>query len=126
VPNRHIKTIARLEDVDKIDHPHFAKLKSGLENKNTNGETINNAFIDPVYDVAVLNHYGVKSREEFVQKRLRGRADMALDQTLMAKQVREAIEGDLVVGQVFDDSAWKLLCDRVPKYKAYDKIEEHT
>jgi hypothetical protein len=95
-------------------------LKKGFHNKNTNGQTIKKALIDPVYDVAVLHHYGIKSREEFIQKRLRGRADLALNQTQMAQNLKEAIEEDLDVGTVYDDSAWRLLCDRVPKYKMYD------
>jgi hypothetical protein len=95
-------------------------LRKGFRNKNTNGQTIEEASIDPVYDIAVFHHYSIKSREEFVQKRLRGRADLALNQAEIAESVKEAIQGDLDVGIVFDDSAWKLLCDRVPHYKMYD------
>lgn len=118
--NLHIKSIVRLQDFEKTKHPHYVILKKGFHNKNTNGQTIKKALIDPVYDVAVLHHYGMKSREEFIQKRLRGRADLALNQTQMAQNLKEAIEEDLDVGTVYDDSAWRLLCDRVPKYKMYD------
>jgi hypothetical protein len=118
--NLHIKSIVRLQDFEKTKHPHYVILKKGFQNKNTNGQTIKKALIDPVYDVAVLHHYGIKSREEFIQKRLRGRADLALNQTQMAKKLKEAIEEDLDIGTVYDDSAWRLLCDRVPKYKMYD------
>jgi hypothetical protein len=107
-----IKSIIRLQDFESVHNPHFAILEKGFQNRNTNGQT--------VYDVAVIHHYGTKSREEFIQKRLRGRADLALNHTQMVEKLKEAVEGNLDVGTVYDDSAWKLLCERVPKYKLYD------
>jgi hypothetical protein len=118
--NLIIKSIVRVQDFERASNPHFMILRKGFRNKNTNGQTIEEASIDPVYDIAVFHHYSIKSREEFVQKRLRGRADLALNQAEIAESVKEAIQGDLDVGIVFDDSAWKLLCDRVPHYKMYD------
>jgi hypothetical protein len=76
-------------------------LKKGFQNKNTYGQTIKKALIDPVYDVTVLNHCGIKCREEFIQKRLRGRADLALNLTQRAKNLKEAIEEDLNAGTVY-------------------------
>lgn len=40
--------------------------------------------------------------------------------------MKEAIKGDLDVGLVFDASAWKLFCDRIPHYKMYDWIDENA
>ncbi len=118
--NRHIKSIVRLRDFNRTKHPHFMILKKGFNNKNTNGQIIKGPYMDPVYDVAVLHHYRTKSKEEYIQKTVRGRADLPPNYTEIVLKVKEAIDGKLDVGTTFDDSAWKVLCERVPKYKTYE------
>lgn len=119
--NEHIKSIVRLRDFNRTKHPHYTILKKGFKNKNTNGQIIKGPYMDPVYDVAALHHYRTKSREEYIQKTVRGRADLPPNYTETALKIKDAIEGKLDVGTTFDDSAWKVLRERVPKYKIYEK-----
>ena len=74
------------------------------------------------FDVAVLNHYAFKSKEEHNYKMcVRGHSRVEGSQTPLCKSKYYAINE---TRQEFDDLAWRQLVRMVPKYQAYDtKIE---
>ena len=65
------------EDVASVTEFHgIGNFKPGKHNRDTSGKIINGPFNpDGPSDVAVLNHYIVKTREEHTQKKNRGRAN---------------------------------------------------
>lgn len=85
--------------------------------------------------VLLLNHYRYKSTEEYAHARCsRGRLDDYKElmctaagnlktHTELANLVKGGKVRDHMVpfgGEVYDDSAWKSLVSKVPKYKAFD------
>ena len=75
--NKNIKTIIKCDDVDTIERIHSIDgFKAGKNNKDTNGKIIEWLFNkDGPVDIAVINHYFTKTREEFNTKQTRARAD---------------------------------------------------
>jgi hypothetical protein len=72
----HIKSIVRIADVRFLNNCHFFVCDNG-GTIDTNGRVINCPFNpEGPEDVAVLHHYVTKSRDEYLQKISRGRADI--------------------------------------------------
>lgn len=73
--NRHVKTIVNPRRIFNMIGCHEAARISGNA-ADSHGNTINRNFRDrePQQDVIRINHYAVKSYEEFMGKRARGRA----------------------------------------------------
>lgn len=73
--NRHVKSIVNPRRVCNMIGAHEAARISGKA-VNSNGEEITDNFKhrEPVQDAIRINHYAVKSFEEFVEKQSRGRA----------------------------------------------------
>ena len=77
--NHHIKTILNFRnarrDLVRFLNPHFTNLETVDTNR------IRSVFgpydYDPIYPIAQLNHYFCKTREEFIEKMKRGKADTA-------------------------------------------------
>jgi hypothetical protein len=129
--NQHVKSIVRLEDMnmEMAPHAHFAYLKKLGQHKDTNGKIIGDEAGHPgpfnpdgPTDVAVLHHYVTKSLKEYVDKTMRGRADIvdpavpSLNRSVVFQERRKGLDP----GATFDDSAWQLLKEKVPKYAIYD------
>lgn len=73
--NEHIKTLANPRMINKWVSCHYPKYISGAWSVNTKGKRQRLWSNIPVdWDEIVLNHYFCKSKEEFCQKRSRGRA----------------------------------------------------
>lgn len=75
--NRHIKTLARVTDIEGLG-VHGAALKRGTYVL-ADGEPYKlhrGAFAWPRYGAAQVNHYVVRSREEFEAKLVRGNANL--------------------------------------------------
>lgn len=127
--NFFVKSIVRLVDFEKMTTPHWAHLLNGTKSFDTSGkgfgyprETL--LHVGPT-DVAIVNHYRYKSRSEYVRKRIRGLATMDCSKPRFNKrhckpEVERAKTGPLPVGTIFDDTAWKLLKQNVPKYAKYE------
>lgn len=98
--NEHVKTIVKTSDAVRMLNPHFLELKLGCVQRDTSGRQFYGAFnFDGPTDVAVINHYFTKSRDEFDRKRMRGKADL-LD-------IRMASDFERMdKNEVFDNSAW--------------------
>lgn len=73
--NRHVKSIVRPRKVYTMTGCHEASRIWGLA-ADSHGESIRRNFRDrePQQDVIRINHYAVRSREEFIEKQTRGRA----------------------------------------------------
>lgn len=76
-PNIHIKTVADPRRVALIDNPHFAIYLKGFHAIDEHGNPV---VLSPfnkrnTVDRIRINHYFTKSREEWLEKRNRGRAD---------------------------------------------------
>lgn len=78
--NRHLKTIARVANVEQW-HIHFCVLKTGsfvdaggalLSHRDGIADRINHQRVQ-------VNHYVIKSREDFERKKARGNANRAID-----------------------------------------------
>ena len=139
--NAHVKMIARSDALKDVwPTPHEARYKSSLIRKkyttvDTNGETVDGPFNHKVpTDVLVLNHYGHRSVEEFRSRCARGRPTTKGGQydkkTYLACKSEEEVltewrkTGD-VESQHFDDSAWRLLKERVPAYRIFETDTHH-
>jgi hypothetical protein len=75
VSNRHVKTIVDPRRVFSFIGCHEAAVISGNA-ADSHGQPVKKNFRDrePQHDVIRVNHYAVKSYEEFLEKRARGRA----------------------------------------------------
>lgn len=78
--NRHIKTIVNPQKALNFISSHHPTLLSGFA-VDTNGTPVRKYFFQrpPLHDKIRINHYAVKSYEEFLEKRARGRG-MSLNQ----------------------------------------------
>lgn len=73
--NRHVKSIVNPRKVCNMVGAHEAARISG-KTVDSHGDVVKDNFRhrDPIQDVIRINHYAVKSLEEFVEKQSRGRA----------------------------------------------------
>ena len=73
--NRHVKSIVNTRGVFTMTGCHEAARISG-RSVDSHGDLINRNFKEriPQHDVIKINHYAVRSREEFLEKQNRGRA----------------------------------------------------
>jgi len=145
--NRHVKTIARLADVDSLflprdstvdlalKSPHnIAIVRPGTNVHDTTGKIVRGPFNtgEGIWDVVALHHYQTKSAKEFVQRK-RGQVGrnepkkLEIAERQFAKDLArdhlpldagEAAEQNLV----FNDSAWQFLKKRVPAYALFDEL----
>ncbi|MBQ7562196.1 MAG: glycosyltransferase family 92 protein [Synergistaceae bacterium] len=81
--NFHIKTICDPLKVFCWYHVHFPLYYREFYNLSENGEIIDGPFSKTVsFDKIRINHYVYKSKEEFIQKIARGRADVDIKRKL--------------------------------------------
>jgi hypothetical protein len=77
--NRHIKTIAYIPHIASFEGCHAVRLKGGVLPQDCHGHRVSGPFNDGgSEDVACIYHYFTKSKEEYILKMQRGKAD-ALD-----------------------------------------------
>lgn len=73
--NTHVKVFANTAYVGRISGPHDALHAPGYFTVNTSRQRVFGSFSSPIdHSRAALNHYILRSKEEFRQKRLRGSA----------------------------------------------------
>jgi len=78
--NRMVKTIARSGLIERFANAHCVKLREGYLAVNTGGDSVPWASTCvPNHDLLQLNHYCTKSKEDFIAKIKRGRADFPDD-----------------------------------------------
>ena len=98
--NAHVKTIADPRKIKFLCNPHYAIYFEGFGAVNSNGEPVPLfSSYPPRADKIIVNHYSVKSREEYAQKIGRGTADSKRTTYTMQGFERNGLEDE-----IFDDS----------------------
>jgi len=71
--NRHVKSIINPRRILCMNGSHeAAKLTGDIADSHGNPITLNFRYREPQHDIIKINHYAVKSYEEFLQKKARG------------------------------------------------------
>lgn len=74
--NRHIKTIAYMPHVAAFEGCHAVRLCAGMNPRDCHGRVVNGPFNDGgSEDIACIYHYFTKSKDEYLLKMQRGKAD---------------------------------------------------
>jgi len=120
--NEHVKSIVRRKayktEIEK-SHPHFQRIIEPYKFVSASGTPMEGPYNLPSQiEKASLNHYVYKSVKEYVQKKVRGRADKEDEEELTYTEALEKYSTD--EGNIFDDLAWSLLKRHVPKYALFD------
>ena len=69
--NKHVKTIVNPRFVSWVCNPHYATYFEGKFNVNSSGGKVDFYSNVPVlFDKIVVNHYNIKSREEYTKRRI--------------------------------------------------------
>ena len=106
----HVSTITNPRKVDYFASPHFAYYFEGTQAINSNGKVVPIFYNNPpTVDKIVMNHYSIKSKEEYLKKVRRGAADHLDD----FYKIEWFNKND--TNEVFDDS---ILKHRVARYTA--------
>ena len=112
--NAHVSTIANPRKINHLSIPHFAFYFEGVHAVNENGRLVAGAFNNPVTaEKIVMNHYSVKSREEYAKKVSRG----AADHNHYDMKTFDAND----TNEVFDDGILKYREERGKIYRPPDK-----
>lgn len=102
--NAHIKTICRPLCVDRIINPHFAIYKTGYWCISEHGSLIPGAFFyDSHGDILRLNHYYVKSEQEYLARRLNFKRSEAGRQRLATEEEVKR------TNEIYDDNIIRFL-----------------
>ena len=112
-------------NMERKPHAHFVYLKEGKKQIDTTGKAFRHIGpfnVDGPKDTAVLHHYHTKSSNEYLKKKMRGRADIA-NASLGILDAKEMLNNMPARDTVFDDSAWQLLKEVAPKYQVFDDYE---
>ncbi|KAI4087763.1 MAG: hypothetical protein LQ344_006582 [Seirophora lacunosa] len=73
--NRHIKSFVKTAYYAKPETPHFFALKAGAVTVGEHGDVRHDSWRTPITrDRVALHHYGVKSKEQYMEKVQRGNA----------------------------------------------------
>ena len=135
LPNGVVKSIVQASDFYSMRNPHAVNTLYGYTRTTSfKGATLGNekGSSDPSVPsgALLLYHYRYTSQKEyFFKKCVRMETDGMKGCSYKTGKVitREELEAKgmpthiaMRTGTVFDDSAWKLLTERVPKYRIYD------
>lgn len=111
--NAHVKTISNPRKINYFSIPHFAFYFEGVFAVNEKGGIVHGPFNKPVTaEKIVINHYSVKSREEYAKKVSRGAADHA---RYYMKNFDNSDHND-----EFDDGILKYRAERMKNYRPPD------
>lgn len=73
--NKHIKSFVKTQYYDHPATPHYFQLKEGAVTVGEHGDVRHDSYRTPITrDRIALHHYGVKSKEQYVEKVHRGNA----------------------------------------------------
>ena len=112
--NLLVKTIANPRETSHFYNPHFAVCFNGFQTVNENGRPVEKFFNVPITaDKIVVNHYYIKSREEFLTKFNRGRSDIDAGYHL---NVFDRYD----INDVFDDDILKYRARRAESFSLED------
>ncbi len=75
-PNKHIKTICNPRTIFLFKNPHYPIYKKGYYSVSENGDKVEGPFnVGGTVNRMRINHYFTKSKEEYIKKMNRGKAD---------------------------------------------------
>ena len=116
VGNIIVKSITNPRRINLVTSPHFATYFEGFYNINERNKPVSKSVSKPVTaEKIVVNHYQVKSREEYMQKLRRGAADgNTFDYATDRFQILDRNEE-------FDDGILKYRVARAKNFKLPDK-----
>lgn len=98
--NKTIKSIVRPSFVAKFINPHQAIYKGGLAPVAENFKPVFGPYTDCSVNKIQLNHYQCKSREEYIKKIERGRADVRSKKVLIENELNyENTENDYAISK---------------------------
>lgn len=83
--NRHVKMFVRTELFQQVNNVHHIGTKDGYMEVGENGDPTGPIRNPITYDKWALHHYGIKSRQEFIEKQDRGNANA------LAKPIPESL-----------------------------------
>ena len=133
-----IKSIVKATDFVASRNPHAVTVKNnaeihttkfpGAKHKEAKGQT-GASDHDYPSNILLLYHYRYTSQKEYIYKRCMrkdvDRGGIWCDKngnSVRGKGTPEHIQS--TPGDVFDDTAWRFLTDRVPKYKLYNHFDD--
>ncbi|KAL7431236.1 hypothetical protein ACHAXM_002607, partial [Skeletonema potamos] len=132
-----IKSIVKVSDYIEHKNPHGVRVKSPSKVRTTKypGNIFKPSSEGGASDhelpsgILLLYHYRYGSKKEYLFKRcVRGEVDVGnkwCDDSSGNEILTETPEHiQIFHGDVFDDTAWKFLTARVPKYKMFDEFED--
>ena len=73
--NRHVKMFVRTELFQQVHNVHYIGTKDGYMEVGEHGDPTGTTRNPITYDCWALHHYGIKSRQEFIEKQDRGNAN---------------------------------------------------
>ena len=115
--NIHIKTIANPRMTNFIQNAHFANYFEEHYSINENGNIVNGFFNQPILaNKIVINHYILKSMEEYKQKAERGYAP-GLSKNMYTKDLFDKYD----LNDEFDDGILKYRDERAKVFQLPDK-----
>lgn len=123
-PNIHYKSLIRKESLDYFFNPHAAKLKSGYTYVNSEGITLDQSDLEGIshyaknstWKNARINHYVVRSLEEF--KRRKQPRGLATNGTMRANSFFNSHDKN----QAFDPMQTKIVDAVIVKYNELIKL----
>eukprot|EP01082_Thalassiosira_pseudonana_P003319 g3426.t1.1.5e174189 g3426 g3426.t1 contig12:2045619-2048359(-) len=130
--DQHVKTISSVDAINltATHHPHYAFLKEGYTQLDTNGNEISPRWQNLRFpsDVGVFFHHHCKSWKEYVAKRMRGRATMSGNALEASRKelVQKAKNKDGFKNSTrIDPLAWTKLKSVSIKYEVFESSSLH-
>ncbi|KAL7526209.1 hypothetical protein ACHAWF_001674 [Thalassiosira exigua] len=122
----HVKAIQRTKFFGEAIHSHFTRHNQpGIYTVDSSGNKVEGHLNSRMTsDKVNIHHYWTKSLEEYKSRCARGKSDSTdLSDYLPCKSDGAIRDSGAFGGEkVFDDSAWRFLKERVPKYEQYEAL----
>lgn len=117
-PNRTVKTLYRTEHVGKLCH-HISAYRVEAQVRSADGSAVANDPQVPItaanFAIAQVNHYFVKSREEWERKIARGYAWKTVDKSGMLDEYdRNECEDTTILSRKAETERWMRIIGRSP------------
>lgn len=100
--NFHIKTICDPRRISRMVNPHYGNYLEGFYCISENGSIIFGPFFyDGICRKLRINHYAIKSKEEYVKRQLKGKADHV--RVLTKEEIERHYDSELeILNRVYD------------------------
>ena len=120
--NNHVKVIADPRKIDFIQIAHYVNFFYGNYSVNENGEIVSGAFNESkTADKIAMNHYHLKSREEYLNRMKRGNADGTV-----ARVMENFDKWNKIYNEVFDDGIIKYRDAQAAKWSMTRLLDDES